>query len=169
MNTGIPEIRRRAASRDTTPSLPVSQSSDVGGTNTPKLATWTNSSQSSGDRETTATGKVKQVIACCRRHIERFAGAPRSAVYADGESVNSSSCFELRRPKSHSLPMHLPSQTQPRRTRTSRPRPLNMEMIRQKSHQFYMDEDNHPFITTPSCMEEENSPKLTTFLTPPSR
>jgi hypothetical protein len=169
MDTGVPQIRRRAASQDTTPSLPVSQSSDVGHAPRLKLATWTDLRQSSRDSETTAPGKVRQVIACCRRHIERFAGAPRSAVHADEQSVNSSSCFELRRPKSYSLPMHLPSQTQPRRTRTNRPRPLNMEITRQQSYQFYMDEDNHPFITTPSCIEEDNSPKLTAFVTPPSR
>ncbi|KAF1927546.1 uncharacterized protein M421DRAFT_421388 [Didymella exigua CBS 183.55] len=152
MNIAIPSIRKRAASRDTTPSLPSSQSSN-----------------SSHGSETTALERVKQVILCCKRHIERFASAPRSAVYEDEESVDSSSCFELRRPKSNSLPTQLPSQTHPRRAHASRPIPLNVAVMRQQSYQFYMDDDNHPFITTPSCMEGDSSQKSTTFITPTSR
>lgn len=168
MSVTIPKNYRRAASRDTTPSLPNSQHSEVCQT-----ASWPTAQadviQSSRDSETTVPGKVKQVIACCRRHIERFASTPRSNSYAEGESADSSSCFELRRPKSNGLPMQLPSQTQPRSIRTSRPRPLNLQMTRQQSYQFYMDEDIRPFITTPSCVEEDISPKLMTIVTPPSQ
>jgi hypothetical protein len=135
----------------------------------PQLATWSDSLQSSRDSEATAPGRIKQVIACCRRHIERFAGAPRSAMYADEENVESTSCFELRRPKTNSLPIQVLPQTYRKRTRTSRPAPLDMAMTRQQSYQYYMDEDNNPFITTPSCIEDENNLNLMNFITPPSR
>ncbi|KAJ4993287.1 hypothetical protein SVAN01_01262 [Stagonosporopsis vannaccii] len=108
------------------------------------------------DAEILSRSSVKQVLACCRRHLERFTGAARSGVYEDGESVDSSSCFELRRQRSNTFPL----QPNARRTRTDRPAPLNLTYSSNASYRFYMDEDIHPFITTPSCMEESNSPKF---------
>ncbi|XPS78963.1 hypothetical protein M3J09_010959 [Ascochyta lentis] len=147
MNVHVPETRRRAASRDSTPSSPTSQTSN-----------------SSDDANNPTKGKIKQVIACCRRQIERFASAPRSDEHEENDDEDISLCFELRRFRSNGSQ----SQAHPRRTRMPRPSPLTLVYSRQESYQFYMDEDNCPFITTPSCMGMENSPKFTTFLTPPS-
>ncbi|KAF3009949.1 hypothetical protein E8E13_011137 [Curvularia kusanoi] len=135
MTTTAVEVRRSLIIRGTTASSP--------------------SSNNSHDNEDPVAGKVKQVIACCRRHIERFT---RIEVYEESDGVNSSSCFELRRPKSNTLAQ----ETHAVRTRPARPAPLE---LRQASYQFYMDEDNHPFITTPSYMEEGNSPRLIAFCT----
>ncbi|KAH6625369.1 hypothetical protein C7974DRAFT_395969 [Boeremia exigua] len=135
MTSTIFEKRGRAASRDMTSSPPSLRSSN-----------------SSHNSEATRR-RVKHVIDCCRRRIERFTNASRSEVYGDGESVDSSSCFELRRPKLYSLP----SQTYPRRAPTSRPRPLCTINSKQASYLFYMDADNRPFITTPPYLDEQET------------
>ena len=165
MTSNIQETRRRAASRDITPSLPSSHTSSVRRIRFLMITLLLNFlSQSSYDSDNPATGKVKQVIECCRRRIERFTGVPRSDVYANLQSQDSSSCFERRRPKSNSSPPH----THPRRTRTSLTPPVNLAYSQQESYELYMDQGFHPFITTPSCLEQDSSPKPISYFTPPS-
>jgi len=166
MSTFTSESHRREASRDTASQSSSSQSSDVSYTSIWEICIrLTECSKNAQDAVYRAQGKVKKVIACCRRRLERFTAAPRSEVYEDGESVNSSSCFELRRQRSNNFPF----QPHPRRTRTTRPATLNLTNSSGGSYQFYMDEDNNPFITTPSCVEESGSPKYTFIFTPPSQ
>lgn len=155
MTTTTGEVHGSLVIRGTTASSPSSNVSHLG---IYTLTRQLTQRQNSHDNEDPMVGKVKQVIACCRRHIERFT---RTEVYEESDGVNSSSCFELRRPKSNTLA----SDQHPMRTRPARPAPLE---LRQASYQFYMDEDNQPFITTPSNMEESNSPRLISFVTEPS-
>lgn len=82
-----------------------------------------------------------------KRHIERFA-TPRADMCRDDESMTYSTCFDLRRSKAES------SHTNVRGPPASPLPPLLPEMFLEDSYRYYMDEDYHPFITTPLCLSE---------------
>lgn len=162
MSTVTFDSRTSEASRDTASHPLSSHSSLVCYTSIQEICSrLMKYSKNAHDGEYRAQTRVKQVIACCMRQLERFAGAPRPGVYEDGEPADSSSCFELRRQRSNTLPLE-PSA---RRTRKDRPAPFISQCSSSTSYQFYMDEEIHPFITTPKCIEEGSSPKYTLFPT----
>jgi hypothetical protein len=101
------------------------------------------------DSEDSEPSRANRIIAYCRRQFERFAHVE---VYEDGGDADARTCFELRRLKSNSLPL----ETHLLRTLPTRPNVLDKG---QASYQCHMNEDCHPFITTPSSLEEGN-PRL---------
>ncbi|KAL5397996.1 hypothetical protein PMIN06_010836 [Paraphaeosphaeria minitans] len=90
--------------------------------------------------------KMKHVAACIKRRIERFVNTSRADIHSDDENMVSLLCFELQQ-------QHF-SSYQPQSRPTIRRTHVSLDVWMQDCTQYYMDEGNHPFITTPGWMKE---------------
>ena len=109
------------------------------------------------DNEGPVPTRADRIVAYFRRQLDRLA---RVEVYGDDDNADFRHCLELRRPKSDSLP----SEAHLLRTRPNTSAILD---TRKSSYQCHLNEDCHPFITTPSSLGE-GGPRLIGSIIPAS-